>query len=70
MPEMQYFNVTQEREVSVVANSAVDACRIADAAFTHGQNSDEGVSKGKAPEGVWGNTRGPIKVTSLWARTE
>lgn len=60
MPEMRYFTVTEVREVEVVANSVVDAGRIAAAAFENGQNSDGGVIDG--PKGVWGNTRGRIRV--------
>lgn len=70
MPQMRYFTVTQEREVKVAALSAVDAGRIAYAAFEHGQDSEAGVAKGKAPEGVSGNTAAEIRVTSLWVRED
>lgn len=33
MPEMRYYTVRQEREVRVTATSAINAARIADAAF-------------------------------------
>lgn len=68
MPEMHYYLVQQEREVKVTANSAADAIRIADAAFTNGQNSDNGVVDG--PQGVWGNTRNKVKITSISARED
>lgn len=68
MPEVKYFTVTQEREVRVRANTAVDACRIAEAAFKNGQNADTGVVNG--PEGIYGNTVTRIKETSIYAREE
>ena len=68
MPEIQHFVVTQTREVRVTANNAVDAVRIAGAAFENGQNSDYGVKNG--PEGIWGNTRSQIKVTDISASKE
>ena len=70
MPEIRYYTVTQEREVKVAANSAADAVLIADAAFTHGQDSNHSVAKGKSPEGVWGNTRTEVRVRDISAREE
>lgn len=63
MPGMRYFEVTQTRKVKVVANTATDAVRIADAAFTNGQNTDAGVIDG--PDGVWGNTTSRIRNSDL-----
>ena len=63
MPEIMHFIVKEEREVRVAANSAVDAARIAEAAFSNGQNSNGGVIDG--PEGIWGNTRSRVKTTSI-----
>lgn len=62
MPEIRRYRVTQTRVVEVAANTEVDAVRIADAAFTHGQNTDLGVANGKGPEGVWGNTTNWVKT--------
>jgi len=40
MPELRYYTVTQEREVKVSAESAIDAARIAELAFTDGEDGD------------------------------
>lgn len=63
MPEIKYYEVEETRTVKVQANSAVDASRIAAAAFANGQNSDNGTVRG--PEDVWGNTIGRIEITNL-----
>ena len=68
MPEIRRYIVTQTREVHVTANSAADAVRLADAAFEHGQNSDSGIARDKAPEGVWGNTESRIRTVETWAK--
>lgn len=68
MPEMMNFKVTQTREVEVVANSTVDAIRLAEAAFEHGHlGQSASIAKDKSPEGVWGNTRSRINELSLHA---
>lgn len=68
MPQIRYYVVKQEREVKVTASSPEDAARIATAAFTNGQNSDNGVIG--APDGVWGNTCSSIQTTRLVVRRE
>lgn len=65
---MHYYTISQEREVRVKANNVTDAVRIADAAFTNGQNSDSGAKDG--PEGIWGNTVSEIKVIHTAARLD
>lgn len=67
MPAIRRYVVKQTREVEVTANSAVDACRIAEAAFEHGQNADGGVARDKGPAGVWGNTDTHIRTVEVWA---
>lgn len=67
MPTTKHYKVIQIRVIEVMANSAIDAVRIASSAFEHGQNSDRGVAEGKAPEGVWGNTTKQIVETELSA---
>lgn len=61
MPAMKSYVVTETREVKVTATSILDASKIANAAFTYGQNSDNGVRNG--PEGVWGNTTSAVAIT-------
>lgn len=68
MPEMIHYKVSQTREVSVTANSIVDAVRIAAAAFDNGQNRHHGVING--PSDVWGNTDTRIRVIDISAREE
>lgn len=63
MPEMRHYEVAQTRKVKVIANSPADATAIADAAFTNGQNSDNGVKDG--PAGIWGNTDSKVRVTDM-----
>ena len=70
MPEARHFKVTQTREVLVTANTAVDAARIAEAAFTHGQDTTGGVAYGKAPQGVWGNTNRKIREIRVEVQEE
>lgn len=65
MPAMRRFKVIQTREVLVDANTVVEAARIAEAAFVHGQNSNGTVAHGTGPEGVWGNTAGHIREVQL-----
>lgn len=67
MPEVHSYTVEQIRKVEVRANSLDDACRIASAAFEHGQNSDNGVAYGKGPAGVWGDTTSRIRTVSMTA---
>lgn len=68
MPEINDYTVVQVRQVRVTANSAVDAVRIAQAAFENGQNVERGVIRG--PDGVWGNTRSRIETVSISAHKE
>lgn len=68
MPEIRDFIVTRVQEVRVSANNPTDAVRIADAAFTHGQNADSGVPFEHAPEKVWGNTTGRIRTVETYAK--
>lgn len=65
MPEIRRYTVTQTRQVRVDANSEVDAIRIADAAFTNGQNVDNSVKDG--PVGIWGNTVSRVRVVAVEA---
>lgn len=60
MPQIRYYVVQQIREVSVQASGIVDAVRIAEAAL---ENKD-------IPAGIWGNTRGNIKVLNIQATEE
>lgn len=70
MPAIKHFIVTQTRTVKVTANSALDALRIADAAFEWGQDANGGVAKDKAPEEVWGNTDSHIEITNVDVKLE
>lgn len=65
MPEMRKFVVTEIREVAVRANTTADAVRIADAAFTNGQDIENGVIDG--PPVIWGNTTTRVRQTALAA---
>lgn len=65
MPQIRHYIVRQTREVKVDANSAVDAARIADAAFSHGQDTNGSVAAGKGPEGIWGNTTSRVKTIKV-----
>lgn len=66
MPETRYFKVIQTREVKVISEDAEGAVRLAEAAFTHGQNKSEAtILAGHGPEGVWGNTRTRIREVKL-----
>lgn len=66
MPEVRRYTVTQIREIKVHANSAVDAARIAEAAFEHGHlGTTPSVAANKGPEGVWGNTMSRIREIDL-----
>lgn len=57
---MRYYTVTQEREVKIVSNSAVDAARIADAVF---EQKDP-------PADVWGHASTPVRVRDLVTRED
>lgn len=70
MPEIKYFEVTQTRVVHVQANRHADAAVIAEAAFEHGQNSDNGIKIEKAPVGIWGNTTSKITTVDLTVELE
>lgn len=67
MPEIIHYTITQTRTVDVTANNVSDAVQIAEAAFEHGQNSDNGIiiKYGKAPAGIYGNTTTRIKEIML-----
>lgn len=65
MPEMRDYIVKQTRSVEVRANTLVDAIRIADAAFLHGQNRDARLRDKEGLEGIWGDTTAPIKELKL-----
>jgi hypothetical protein len=67
MPEIRDYVVTQTREVRVRANSAADACSLANAAFVHGQNSDNAIQMNMGPTGVYGNTVSRIRTIGLMA---
>ena len=70
MPEIKYYVVTETRRVEVTANDAVDAARLASAAFEHGQfETDAGIAAGKAPEGIWGNTTSKVERIALQVET-
>lgn len=66
MPEVRYYTVTQEREVKVSANSAIDAARIANAAFESAK--DENPKSSLA--GVWGNITTNIRVRDIVVRED
>lgn len=71
MPEIRHYTVRQVREVKVHANSAVDAARIAAAAFEHGHlGATTSVAAGKSPDGVWGNTMSRIREIDLHVTEE
>lgn len=57
---MRYYTVVQEREVKIVANSAIDAARIADAVF---EQIDP-------PANVWGHASTPVRVRDLVTRED
>jgi len=63
MPEIRRYTVRQEREVVVVANSAVEAAQIANSAFEHGQLVDNTIKE--RPKDIWGNTTGRIRENRL-----
>ena len=66
MPEIRHYTVRQVREVKVTANSAVDAARLAEAAFVHGHlGHTTSIAADKGPEGVWGNTMSHIREIDL-----
>jgi hypothetical protein len=69
MPEIRRYTVTEIREVSVSANSAADANRIAAVAFQEGQNSIGGIGKAGLPD-VWGNTISQVRTVALGATEE
>lgn len=63
MPALRRYTVRQEREVVVVANSAVEAAQIADSAFKHGQLIDNTIAE--RPKDIWGNTTSRIREHRL-----
>lgn len=65
MPTIRRYRVVEMREVYVDANTAVDATRIAGAAFEHGQDERYGVAQGKAPEGIWGNAVTQVRTIDI-----
>jgi len=65
MPAIRYFEVEETRVVRVAAHGPAQAGIIAQAAFDHGQNSDNGVVTGKGPVDVWGNTMTRIRTVSI-----
>lgn len=65
MAVMRRYRVVEMREVYVDATTAVDATRIASAAFEHGQDISNSVALGKAPEGIWGNTVTKIRAIDI-----
>lgn len=70
MPQIKEYTVTQVRKVTVTANTEVDAIRIADAAFSKGQDSNGRIKRGEGPEGVWGNTSGSIEVSEMTVKRD
>ncbi len=67
MPDKRYYTVTQEREVKVVANSAIDAALIADDAFEYRPNDDS--TKVKLYD-IWGNTTTDVHTRDLVVRED
>lgn len=65
MPEIIHYTITQTRTVDASANNVTDAVRIAQVAFEHGQNSDNGVIEAHAPIDVYGNTTSRIREIAL-----
>lgn len=70
MPEVRYYTVTQERQVKVTANSAVDAARIAEDAFENGQHKSEPSVASSGIEGIWGNTRSFVRTVDIHVRED
>lgn len=68
MPKLSSFKVTETRMVRVDAITAVDAARIAAAAFLNGQGIDNNVRY--SPPGVLGNTVSKIRATDLEVRED
>ena len=66
MPAMQYFEVEQTRTVTVQANSAVDAARIANRVFELPPRSND--IPNVQVEGVYGYAVSPVVVESLNTR--
>ncbi len=67
MPDKRYYTVIQEREVKVVANSAIDAALIADDAFECRPNDDS--TKIKLYD-VWGNATTDVRTRDLIVRED
>lgn len=62
MPQIRYYEVSQTRKVKVSANNPTDAVRIADEAFTNGQDANGNIT---SPDGVWGNTTSRVRVSDV-----
>lgn len=69
MPEVRYYTVTQEREVKVMANSAIDAARIADAAFNGQTEPVHHERLGILPD-IWGHPTTPVRVRDIVTRED
>jgi hypothetical protein len=61
MPEINYFRVTQSREILVAAHSPVDAVRIANRAFDN---------NALLIEGIWGHPTSEVTITDISAHKE
>lgn len=62
MPAINYYTVTQTRQIHIAAESLVDAIRVADAAFTNGQNNGAVTDPPKDANG-WSTSL--VKVTDM-----
>jgi hypothetical protein len=64
MPEIRHFEVTEVRTVRVRANNYADALKIAGAAFTNGQNSNNEV-KPPLPDVAFGDATSQVRVVDI-----
>lgn len=69
MPELQYYTVTQEREVKVAARNPVDAIVLADMEF-NGTRAIAGVELKTIKSEIYGHVITPIRVRDAHARED
>lgn len=70
MPESRTFTVTESRTVRVTANTAADAVRLADQAFSgkSAQHGRGGLRSKEGLDGVWGDTTTWVRQVELNAQ--
>lgn len=68
MPKINSYTVIETREVEVVANSAMDAVHIAEAAFRYGQDANHKVIQ--KPTEIWGDTTTMVRIKEVNCKLE